>query len=100
MTGNAAKQSNAIAQASLDESRRQYNEQQAEKEKNKAKAKANALGGRTSANMAYANNFFQSTDFTTGADGQAYSLLTAGGTPSVIGQMDTTLGQNNSLLGG
>lgn len=96
----AAKTGNAIAQASLEESKRQYREQQAEKERQKATAKANAFGTRKSTNMAYSNNFFQSTDFTTGADGQNYSLLTAGGTPSIIGQLNTSLGQDVSTLGG
>lgn len=99
MGGGAAKKGNAIAQASLEESRRQYREQQAEKERQKATAKANALGNRTSANMAYANNFFQPTDFTTNTEGQSFNLLTAGGTPSIIGQY-SSLGQDTSTLGG
>lgn len=97
MTGGAAKQSNAIAQASLEESRRQYNEQQAEKADKKRTAMANARGSRMSANMAYSNNFFQPTDFTTGSDGSNFSLLTAGGTPSIIGQMNTALGNQDTL---
>lgn len=99
MGGSSAKKGNAIAQASLDESRRQYEEQQAEKAANKAKAKANAFGSRTSANMAYSNNFVQPTDFTTGSDGSGYSLLTAAGTESVIGSLLGGLnqGQNNTL---
>lgn len=98
MGGGAAKQGNAIAQASLDESRRQYEEQEAEKAANKARAKANAFGSRTSANMAYSNNFVQPTDFTTGNNG-SYSLLTAAGTESVIGSLLGGLnqGQNNTL---
>jgi len=82
-----AQQGNAIAQASLNESKRQYNEQKAKEDKKKATAQANAVGSRTSANRAYANNFNQATDFTTGRDGVGYSLLTAGGTPSVISTM-------------
>jgi hypothetical protein len=103
MGGDPSKQSNRIAQASLDESRRQYNEQKAQEEAQKATAKANALGARTSTNMAYSNMFQQSTDYTTGTGTDAgYSLLTAGGTPSIIGGllgMDN-LGSNNNTLGG
>lgn len=97
MGGNAAKQGNSIAQASLEESRRQYREQQAEKERQKATARANASSTRASANVAYSNNFFQPTDFTTGADGSTFNLLTAGGTPSLIGQYPSLLGQNDTL---
>lgn len=99
MGSNVAQQGNDIARASLNESKRQFNEQQMEKERSKASARANAVGGRRSANMAYSNNFFQSTDFTTGLDGHAYNILTAGGTPSVIAQMEATLGKNSSVLG-
>lgn len=98
MGGNAAKKANNIAAASLAESQRQYAEQQAEKERAKATARANAQGSRTSANMAYSNNFFQSTDYTTGADGSSYSLLTAGGTPSILGSMlGTSMGMQDTL---
>ena len=97
-SSSVAKQGNAIAEASLAEQRRQYAEQQAKEKAKKEAAKSNAFGARRSANMAYSNNFTQSTDFTTGQGG-TYSLLTAGGTPSVIGtllsgdqQMNTTLG--------
>jgi hypothetical protein len=93
----AANTGNAIAQASLDESKRQYEEQEKKKADDKARAKANALGGRTSANRAYANNFAQPTDFTTGHD-NSYSLLTAGGTESIIGSLlGVSQGQNNTL---
>ena len=51
MGGNAAKKANNIAAASLEESRRQYREQQAEKERNKEVARANAQGSRRSANI-------------------------------------------------
>ena len=95
MGGSAkiAKQGNAIARASLEEQKRQYAEQQAEKQAKKEAAMSNAAGARTSANMAYSNNFAQSTDFTTGQAGN-YSLLTAGGTPSII---DSMLGGTNKL---
>lgn len=100
MGGSAAKSGNAIARASLEESRRQYREQQAEKERDKAIAKANATGSRVSANMAYANNFFQTTDYTSGVDGTNYGLLTAWGTPSIIGNLNTSLGgSSESTLG-
>lgn len=95
MGSNPAKQANQIAQASLDESKRQYNEQRAREDEKKATAKANALNSRTSANMAYSNNFQLSTDYTMGREGN-YSLLTASGTPSVIG---TLLGSDQSTLG-
>ena len=91
-----AKKGNQIAQATLAETKRQYAEQQAEKERNKANAKANAGNVRQSANMAYSNNFQTATDFTSGKDGH-YSLLTAGGTESVIADL---LGGSNSTLGG
>ena len=97
MGSSAAKQSNAIAQASLAESKRQYNEQQAEKEDKKRISKANASGSRRSANMAYSNNLFQPTDFTTGSDGSSFSLLTAAGTPSIIGSLNTVLGTQDTL---
>lgn len=95
MGGNPSSQSNAIAQASLNESRRQYEETRAREDAQKAAAKANASATRISGNMAYSNNYQQSTDFTTGRDG-SYSLLTAGGTQSIIGDL---LGSND-ILGG
>ncbi len=93
-----AKQANRIAQMQLAEQKRQYEEQKAKEKAKKDAAQSNALGSRRSANMAYSNNFNQATDFTTGHDGIGYSLLTAGGTPSVIG---TLLGgdQQNTTLG-
>ena len=94
-----AKQGNAIAQASLKEQKRQYEEQQAKERAKKEAAQSNALGSRKSANMAYSNNFNQSTDFTTGSDGTGYSLLTAGGTPSVIGTMLSGNDQYSNTLG-
>ncbi len=100
MGGGAAKKSNALAQASLNESKRQYEEQQAEKAKKKQTAMANASGSRTSGNMAYANNYSQSTDFTTNAAGQSYSLMTAGGTEPIIGSLlGTGVGTSNTLGG-
>ena len=94
-----AKQGNAIAMMQLAEQQRQYNEQKAKEEAKKDAAKSNALGSRQSANMAYSNNFNQATDFTTGSDGTGYSLLTAGGTPSVIGTMLSGNDQYSSTLG-
>lgn len=97
MGTNYAAQANDIAKASLNESQRQYSEQQAEKNAQKAAAKSNAAGNLQSANMAYANTYSTSTDFTSGRPG-AFSLLTAGGTDSIIG---TLLGENNTgKLGG
>lgn len=100
MGGNPAKQGNAIAQASLNESKRQYEEQQAKEKKQKETAMANATGSRISGNMAYANNYAQSTDYTTGASGQGYNVLTAGGTESVIGSLlGVSSGMSNTLGG-
>lgn len=100
MGGNPAKQSNAIAQASLNESKRQYEEQQAKEKKQKETAMANATGSRISGNMAYANNYAQSTDYTTGAGGQGYNVLTASGTESVIGSLlGVSSGMSNTLGG-
>jgi len=96
MGSNTAEQANNIAQASLNESKRQYAEQKATEDAQKARAKANAYGVLTSGSQAYSNQFAQSTDFTTGTNG-SYSLLTAGGTQSVIGSL---LGGQSSTLGG
>lgn len=96
MASNPAEQANNIAQASLDESKRQYAEQQQKERDQKARAKANAVGNRVSGNMAYSNNFQTATDFTTGHQG-GFSLLTAGGTESIIGSL---LGTDNGTLGG
>lgn len=95
---STAKQGNDIAIASLQESKRQYNEQRAREDAQKEKAKSNAVGSRRSANMAYSNTFSQSTDFTTGQNG-TFSLLTAGGTPSVISSMLGGDSQLNNKLG-
>ena len=97
MGGNPAKKSNDIAQASLNESKRQYEEQKRKEELQKQTARANAAGARQSSNMAYSNNYAQSTDFTTGQDGQGFSLMTAGGTESIIGSL---LGGASNTLGG
>ena len=95
-----AKVGNAIAQASLNEQKRQYEEQKAKEKAKKDAAQSNASGSRRSANMAYSNNFNQATDFTTRGDGTGYSLLTAGGTPSIIGTMLGGAEQNkNTTLG-
>lgn len=97
MGGNPAKKSNAIAEASLNESKRQYEEQKRKEELQKQTAMANAAGARQSSNMAYSNNYAQATDFTTGQGGQGFSLMTAGGTESIIGSL---LGGASNTLGG
>lgn len=100
MGGGAAKKANTLAQASLNEQKRQYEEQEAEKKRKKETAMANATGSRMSGNMAYSNNYAKSTDFTTGAGGQGYTVLTAGGTDSVIGSLlGVSSGMSNTLGG-
>ena len=101
MGTNQAKKGNQLAQASLNESKRQYDEQKRKEDKQKAVAMANAIGAKKSSNQAYANNFAQSTDFTTGTDG-GYNVLTAGGTPTVIGSLLSGAGTagSNDTLGG
>ena len=94
----SAKRGNEIAEASLKEQKRQYNAQRRREKAKEASAKANALGTRTSANMSYANTFNQSTDYGVGLDG-SYSLLTAGGTPSVIGDMLSGANNKENTLG-
>lgn len=97
MGGNPAKRGNAIAQASLEESRRQYREQQAEKDRQKSAAKANAVGVRKSGTMAYGNNYQASTDLSSGS-GSNYSLLeTNYGTASIVG---TAMDDAHAKLGG
>ena len=96
MGGGAAKKANSIAKASLNEQKRQYAEQEAEKKRKKEEAMANASGSRLSSNMAYSNNYSQATDFTTNQAGQGYNILTAGGTDSVIGSL---LGTSDTLGG-
>ena len=101
MGTNQAKKGNQLAQASLNESKRQYDEQKAKERREKETAMANATGARTSGNRAYANNFSQSTDFTTGANG-GYNVITAGGTAPVIGSLLSgagTMGANDTLGG-
>jgi len=95
---SSAKRGNAIAEASLKEQKRQYNEQRKRDQEKQASAKSNALGARTSANRSYANTFNQSTDYSVGLDG-SYSLLTAGGTPSVIGDMLSGSDNKTNTLG-
>lgn len=97
MGGNPGKTGNAIAQASLDESRRQYNEQKAKEDAQKARAKANATSVREAGNMSYANNFQTSTNLN--ADSSGGLVQTSFGTPSTV---NTLMGGNdqNSLLGG
>ena len=96
-----AKESNKIAQASLNESKRQYEEQKAKEAAQKAAAMSNAAGSRQSANMTYSNNFSGSTNMTGGNQGN-YSLLTttAAGTESVIGTLMNNLQQQSTTLGG
>ena len=101
MGTNQAKRGNQLAQASLNESKRQYDEQKRKEEKQKAVAMANAVGVRKSGNQAYSNNFAQSTDFTTGTDG-GYNVMTAGGTAPIIGSLLSGAGtaSSNDTLGG
>jgi hypothetical protein len=101
MGTNQAKRGNQLAQASLNESKRQYDEQKRKEDKQKAVAMANAMGAKKSSNQAYSNNFAQSTDFTTGTNG-SYNVLTAGGTPTVIGNLLSGAGTagSNDTLGG
>ena len=72
--GGSGKKSEAIAQASLAEQKKQYNEQLAKEKKEKATAKANAAASRMSANRAYANTMTSSLDYGVGLSG-GYSLL-------------------------
>lgn len=97
MGGNPAAAGNAIAQASLDESKRQYNEQKAKEDAQKARAKANATAVRDAGNMSYANNFQTSTNLN--ADSGSGLVQTSFGSPSTV---NTLMGGNNqnSLLGG
>ena len=97
MGGNPAKAGNAIAQASLNESKKQYDEQQAEKNRAKEAAKANAGAMRTAGNMAYSNQYAAMNDL--GGSRQTFSLVsTSGGTTSVL---NTLMGGNQSTtLGG
>lgn len=95
---SSAKKGNAIAAASLAEQQKQYNEQRArEKAKEKA-AQSNAASVRTSTRKSYANTFNQATDFGVDESG-GYSLLTAGGTPSIINGMlsDNTYASKDTL---
>lgn len=97
MGGNPAKAGNAIAQASLNESRRQYEEQQAEKERAKATAKANAASVRTSSNQAYANQLQASTNLN--ASDKNFSLInTSAGSTSILNSLIG--GDQNTTLGG
>lgn len=99
MGGNdAASTGNAIAQASLDESRRQYREQKAKEEAQKARAKANATSVRTSADIAYSNQLQQSTNISAVDQGNYSLISTAVGTPPVIN--DLMGGNRISTLGG
>lgn len=98
MGGNPGKAGNAIAQASLDESKRQYNEQKAKEDAQKARAKANAVAVREAGNMSYSNNFQASNNLNAGSGGGSL-VQTSFGTPSTL---NTLMGGNdqNSLLGG
>lgn len=97
MGGSPAQKGNEIAQASLNESKRQYREQQAEKERQKNTAKSNAIGVRKSADMSYGNNYQASTDLSNSTS-ENYSLLeTNYGTASIIG---TAMDDAHARLGG
>ena len=98
MGGNPGKTGNAIAQASLDESKRQYNEQKAKEDAQKARAKANAGAVREAGNMSYSNNFQASNNLNVDSSGGSL-VQTSFGTPSTV---NTLMGGNdqNSLLGG
>ena len=79
---------------------KQRKKKRKKEKKQKETAMANATGSRISGNMAYANNYAQSTDYTTGANGQGYNVLTAGGTESVIGSLlGVGTGMSNTLGG-
>ena len=97
MGGNPGKTGNRIAQASLDESKRQYDEQKAKEDAQKARAKANAASVREAGNMSYSNNFQTSNNLN--ADSGGSLVQTSFGTPSTV---NTLMGGNNqnSLLGG
>lgn len=97
--GNPAKKANDIAKASLEESRRQYNAQQAEKKRKEAAAKANAFAVRRGGNEAYGNTEAINTDLTLGGAGGNYSLLNMAGTTPVMNDLLSGLG-NNTKLGG
>lgn len=101
MGSNDAARGNEIAQASLNESKKQYSETKAKENASKASAKANATSVRKSGNESYSNNFTTSTDFTTdSSSANSYSLLTAGGTQSVIGSLlGVSEGLTNKLGG-
>lgn len=95
---NTAKEGNDLSRASLEESRRQFNQQQAEKKRKEETAKANAFSVRRGGNAAYGSTEQTNTDFTSGMGGQ-YSLLNMAGTPPVMNDLLSGLG-NNTKLGG
>ena len=93
-SNNTAQQGNAISQASLDESRRQYNEQEAEKKRKKEAAQANALSVRQAGTMAYQGSEFASTNLSMG--GVNYSLLN---TEPAVNGLVSDLGYSDKLGG-
>lgn len=97
-SGDPAAEGNAIARASLDESRRQYNEQQAEKKRKEEAAKANALSLKNSGAAAYGNNDFASTNIT-GGQAPSYSLLSMAGSAPVFTDMLSGAGVTDKLGG-
>ena len=97
--GNPAKKANDLAKASLAESQRQYNEQQAEKKRKEETAKANAFAVRRGGNEAYGNTEAINTDLTLGGAGGNYSLLNMAGTAPVMNDLLSGLGTNTKLGG-
>lgn len=95
---NTAKEGNALSRQSLEETRRQYNQQQAEKKRKEESAKANAFSIRRGGNAAYGGTESTSTDFTSGAGGN-YSLLNMAGTPPTMNDLLSGMGSNTKLGG-
>lgn len=93
MGSSAAKRGNDISQASLNESKRQYEEQQKEKNALKARNMANASSSRIGADVAYSNNVQANNNLTGGFGGgdNNFSLL------NLVGDM---FGDSDSKLGG
>lgn len=101
MGSNDAAVGNRISQASLEENRRQYNEQQREKDAKKARDKANATANRQGKVFAYEFNQPEGTNVTGGREGN-YSLLNANAmaTADYAGLMGSAaIGATNKLGG-
>lgn len=96
MTSSSASKSNALQAASLAETKRQYNEQQAEKEDKKARDKANALSNRVGAVEAYEKT---KSPHNILATDNSYSLLSMGGTAPVFADLMGGAGMTNTLGG-